>query len=50
MVGFEIDDRGCVMGSWDSEEALNEIQQHNVVMAPICTARHIPLFVCRSWR
>lgn len=40
---FEADDRGRGMRSWDSEEALNEIQQPDVVMAAICTARHIPL-------
>lgn len=37
---FEIDGRGCVMGSWDTEEALNEPQQLNMVMAHICTAGH----------
>lgn len=40
---FEIDGRGCVMGSWDSEEALNELNQGNMVMVPICTAGYIPL-------
>lgn len=40
---FEIDGRGCVMGLWDSEEALNELQQLNMVMVPICTAGHNPL-------
>lgn len=40
---FEVDYHGHVMRSWDSEEALDEIQQPNMVMAPICTARHIPL-------
>lgn len=40
---FEIDGRGCVMGLWDSEEALNELQQLSMVMVPICTAGHIPL-------
>lgn len=28
VMGFEIDGRGCVTGSWDSEEALNEIPKH----------------------
>lgn len=40
---FEIDGRGCVMGSWDSEEALNEPQQLNMVTACICTAGDTPL-------
>lgn len=39
---FEIDGRGCVMGLWGSEEALNELQQLSMVMVPICTAGHIP--------
>lgn len=39
---FEVDGRGRGMRSWDSEGAVNEIQQPDVVMAPIRSAGHIP--------